>query len=108
MEEITFILKDINNKISVNKKDNNKFDILTYLKKLITITKINNSELKNKSIIESNIINSLNSYNYEYILNKFKSVKNNNELNIWLKNINDLNILITSLDNIINWLIYKG
>ena len=108
MEEITFILMDINNKISVNKKDNNKFDILTYLKKLITITKINNNELKNKSIIESNIINSLNSYNYEYILNKFKSVKNNNELNIWLKNINDLNILITSLDNIINWLIYKG
>jgi hypothetical protein len=108
MEEITFILIDINNKISVNKKDNNKFDILTYLKSFITISKINNSELKNKSIIESNIINSLNSYNYEYILNKFKSVKNNIELNIWLKNINDLNILITSLDNIINWLIYKG
>ena len=69
---------------------------------------ISEKVLKLKSIIESNIINSLNSYNYEYILNKFKSVKNNNELNIWLKNINDLNILITSLDNIINWLIYKG
>jgi hypothetical protein len=108
MEEIPFILTDINNKTSVNKKDNSKFNILTYLKKLITISKINNSELKNKSIIESNIINNLHIHNYDYILNKFKSVKNSIELSNWLKNINDLNILITSLDNIINWLIYKG
>ena len=33
---------------------------------IFRITKINNNELKNKSIIEPNIIDSLNSYNYEY------------------------------------------
>ena len=75
---------------------------------MIKISKINNNDFMNKQIIGSNIINNLNSYNYDYILNEFKSINNNIKMNEWLEGINNLNILIISLDNIINWLIYKG
>ena len=44
----------------------------------------------------------------QHILNEFKTVNNNIKLNEWLESINNLNILINSLDKIINWLIYKG
>ena len=103
-DEILLLLVNINNK----KKNSNRVNILIYLKNLIKISKINNNDLINKKIIESNIINNINTHNYEYILNEFKSINGNIELNEWLESINNLNILIISLDNIINWLVYKG
>ena len=103
-DEIILLLVNINNK----KKNSNRVNILIYLKNLIKISKINNNDLINKKIIESNIINNINTHNYEYILNEFKSINGNIELNEWLESINNLNILIISLDNIINWLVYKG
>jgi hypothetical protein len=106
IDEILPILVNINNKN--NKNNSNKVNILIYLKNLIKIRKINNNDLINKNIIGSNIINTINTHNYDYILNEFKSINGNIELNEWLKNINNLNILIISLDNIINWLVYKG
>ncbi|MDB9761551.1 hypothetical protein OAC06_01925 [Alphaproteobacteria bacterium] len=107
VEEITPLLIDLNKKNS-NKKENNKVNILTYLKNMIKISKISNNELIYNNKITSNIINNLNSHNYDYILNEFKTVNNNMKLNEWLESINNLNILIISLDNIINWLVYKG
>ena len=103
-DEILLLLVNINNK----KKNSNRVNILIYLKNLIKISKINNNDLINKKIIGSNIINNINTHNYEYILNEFKSINGNIELNEWLESINNLNILIISLDNIINWLVYKG
>ena len=103
-DEILLLLVNINNK----KKNSNRVNILIYLKNLIKISKINNNNLINKKIIGSNIINNINTHNYEYILNEFKSINGNIELNEWLESINNLNILIISLDNIINWLVYKG
>ena len=102
VKEISPLLIDIKN------NNNNRVTILTYLKNVIKISKINNNDFMNKQIIGSNIINNLNSYNYDYILNEFKSINNNIKMNEWLEGINNLNILIISLDNIINWLIYKG
>ena len=107
VEEITPLLIDLNKKNS-NKKVSDKINILTYLKNMIKISKISNNELMYNNKITSNIINNLNSHNYDYILNEFKTVNNNMKLNEWLESINSLNILINSLDKIINWLIYKG
>jgi hypothetical protein len=61
-----------------------------------------------KNNIHTNIINNLAIYNYDYILNEFKSVNNNIELNHWLKDVHNLKILYESLDNIIKWLILRG
>ena len=107
VEEITPLLIDLNKENS-NKKVSNKINILTYLKNMIKISKISNNELIYNNKITSNIINNLNSHNYDYILNEFKTVNNDVKLNEWLESINSLNILINSLDKIINWLIYKG
>ena len=107
VEEITPLLIDLNKENS-NKKVSNKINILTYLKNMIKISKISNTEFMYNNKITSNIINNLNSHNYDYILNEFKTVNNNMKLNEWLESINSLNILINSLDKIINWLIYKG
>ena len=107
VEEITPLLIDLNKENS-NKKVSNKINILTYLKNMIKISKISNNELMYNNKITSNIINNLNSHNYDYILNEFKTVNNDVKLNEWLESINSLNILINSLDKIINWLIYKG
>ena len=107
VEEITPLLIDLNKENS-NKKVSNKVNILTYLKNMIKISKISNTEFMYNNKITSNIINNLNSHNYDYILNEFKTVNNDVRLNEWLESINSLNILINSLDKIINWLIYKG
>ena len=107
VEEITPLLIDLNKENS-NKKVSNKINILTYLKNMIKISKISNTEFMYNNKITSNIINNLNSHNYDYILNEFKTVNNDVRLNEWLESINSLNILINSLDKIINWLIYKG
>ena len=107
VEEITPLLIDLNKENS-NKKVSNKINILTYLKNMIKISKISNTEFMYNNKITSNIINNLNSHNYDYILNEFKTVNNDVKLNEWLESINSLNILINSLDNIINWLVYKG
>ena len=107
VEEITPLLIDLNKENS-NKKVSNKINILTYLKNMIKISKISNTEFMYNNKITSNIINNLNSHNYDYILNEFKTVNNDVKLNEWLESINSLNILINSLDEIINWLIYKG
>tara|TARA_B110000459_G_scaffold36347_1_gene38726 strand:+ start:52 stop:1194 length:1143 start_codon:yes stop_codon:yes gene_type:complete len=107
VEEITPLLIDLNKENS-NKKVSNKINILTYLKNMIKISKISNTEFIYNNKITSNIINNLNSHNYDYILNEFKTVNNDVKLNEWLESINSLNILINSLDNIINWLVYKG
>ena len=107
VEEITPLLIDLNKENS-NKKVSNKINILTYLKNMIKISKISNTEFMYNNKITSNIINNLNSHNYNYILNEFKTVNNDVKLNEWLESINSLNILINSLDKIINWLIYKG
>jgi len=107
VEEITPLLIDLNKENS-NKKVSNKINILTYLKNMIKISKISNTEFMYNNKITSNIINNLNSHNYDYILNEFKTVNNDVKLNEWLESINSLNILINSLDKIINWLIYKG
>jgi hypothetical protein len=107
VEEITPLLIDLNKENS-NKKVSNKINILTYLKNMIKISKISNTEFMYNNKITSNIINNLNSHNYDYILNEFKTVNNDVKLNEWLESINNLNILIISLDKIINWLIYKG
>jgi hypothetical protein len=107
VEEITPLLIDLNKENS-NKKVSNKINILTYLKNMIKISKISNTKFMYNNKITSNIINNLNSHNYDYILNEFKTVNNDVKLNEWLESINSLNILINSLDEIINWLIYKG
>lgn len=107
VEEITPLLIDLNKENS-NKKVSNKINILTYLKNMIKISKISNTKFMYNNKITSNIINNLNSHNYDYILNEFKTVNNDVKLNEWLESINSLNILINSLDKIINWLIYKG
>ena len=107
VEEITPLLIDLNKENS-NKKVSNKINILTYLKNMIKISKISNTKFMYNNKITSNIINNLNSHNYDYILNEFKTVNNDLKLNEWLESINSLNILINSLDKIINWLIYKG
>ena len=107
VEEITPLLIDLNKENS-NKKVSNKINILTYLKNMIKISKISNTEFMYNNKITSNIINNLNSHNYDYILNEFKTVNNDVKLNEWLESISSLNILINSLDKIINWLIYKG
>jgi len=107
VEEITPLLIDLNKENS-NKKVSNKINILTYLKNMIKISKISNTKFMYNNKITSNIINNLNSHNYDYILNEFKTVNNDVRLNEWLESINSLNILINSLDKIINWLIYKG
>ena len=107
VEEITPLLIDLNKENS-NKKVSNKINILTYLKNMIKISKISNTKFMYNNKITSNIINNLNSHNYDYILNEFKTVNNDVKLNEWLESINSLNILINSLDKIINWLVYKG
>ena len=43
---------------------------------MIKISKISNNELMYNNKITSNIINNLNSHNYDYILNEFKTVNN--------------------------------
>jgi len=107
-EKISSILININNNENYIPDNNSKINILKYFKKLIRIRKIDNSVFTDKKNIHTNIINNLAIYNYDYILNEFKSVNNNIELNHWLKDVHNLKILFESLDNIIKWLILKG
>ena len=107
-EKISSILINVNKKENYIPDNNTKINIFKYLKKLIRIRKIDNSVFMDKNNIHTNIINNLAIYNYDYILNEFKSVNNNIELNHWLKDVHNLKILFESLDNIINWLILRG
>jgi len=107
-EKISSILININNNENYIPDNNSKINILKYFKKLIRIRKTDNSVFTDKKNIHTNIINNLAIYNYDYILNEFKSVNNNIELNHWLKDVHNLKILFESLDNIIKWLILKG
>jgi hypothetical protein len=83
-EKISSILININKNENYIPDNNTKINILKYLKKLIKIRKIDNSVFMDKNNIHTNIINNLAIYNYDYILNAFKSVNNNIELNHWL------------------------
>ena len=107
-EKISSILININKNENYIPDNNTKINIFKYLKKLIRIRKIDNSVFMDKNNIHTNIINNLAIYNYDYILNEFKSVNNNIELNHWLKDVHNLKILYESLDNIIKWLILRG
>ncbi len=107
-EKISSILININKNENYIPDNNSKINILKYFKKLIRIRKIDNSVFVDKNNIHTNIINNLAIYNYDYILNEFKSVNNNIELNHWLKDVHNLKILYESLDNIIKWLILRG
>jgi hypothetical protein len=107
-EEFATVMININKSKEIIPANKDKINILSYVKQLVKITRIDNNKLSNIINTPRNIINKLDIYNYEYVLNTFKNSENNLELNSWLKNVKNHKILIDSINNIINWLIFKG
>ena len=98
------------NTIEKNNTSNNdeKFSFLKYLKKIIKINKVDDNSFTNKRNIASNITDNLNNYNYSLIINELSKINHSNNLDLWLQDVQNLNTLNNSLENIINWLIHKG
>ena len=98
------------NTIEKNNTSNNdeKFSFLKYLKKIIKISKVDDNSFTNKRNIASNITDNLNNYNYSLIINELSKINHSNNLDLWLQDVQNLNTLNNSLENIINWLIHKG
>ena len=106
IDEIHNVELKINNK--TNKNVNEEITFLDKLKKLVKITKTNNSTFFYKKSFQNNLINTLSNHNYEKSIHELNNINQNGQFNESIQDIKNLEMLYESINIIVKWLIFEG
>ena len=106
IDEIHKIELKINN--ITNKKVNEEKTLLDKFKKLVKITKTNNSTFIYTKSFQDNLINTLNNHDYEKSIYELNNINQNGKFNESIQDIKNLEMLYESVNLIIKWLIFEG
>ena len=106
IDEIHNIELKINNK--TNKNVNEEITFLDKLKKLVKITKTNNSAFVYTKGFQYNLIKTLTNHNYEKSIYELNNINQNGKFNESIQDIKNLDMLYESINIIVKWLIFEG
>ena len=106
IDEIHNVELNINNK--TNKNVNEEITFLDKLKKLVKITKTNNSTFVYTKSFQYNLINTLTNHNYEKSIYELNNINQNGKFNKSIQDIKNLEMLYESINIIVKWLIFEG
>ena len=106
IDEIHNVELKINNK--TNKNVNEEITFLDKLKKLVKITKTNNSTFVYTKGFQYNLIKTLTNHNYEKSIYELNNINQNGKFNKTIQDIKNLEILYESINLIVKWLIFEG
>ena len=106
IDEIHNVELKINNK--TNKNVNEEITFLDKLKKLVKITKTNNSTFVYTKGFQDNLINTLSNHNYEKSIYELNNINQNGKFNKSIQDIKNLEMLYESINLIVKWLIFEG
>ena len=107
------IIDDIHNvelKINniTNKNVNEEKTLLDKFKKLVKITKTNNSTFVYTKNFQYNLINTLSNNNYGKSIYELNNINQNGKFNESIQDIKNLEMLYESINLIVKWLIFEG
>ena len=106
IDEIHNVELKINNK--TNKNLNEEINFLDKFKKLVKITKTNNSTFVYTKSFQYNLINTLSNHNYEKSIYELNNINQNGKFNESIQDIKNLDMLYESINIIVKWLIFEG
>ena len=106
IDEIHNVELKINNK--TNKNVNEEITFLDKLKKLVKITKTNNSAFVYTKGFQYNLIKTLTNHNYEKSIYELNNINQNGKFNESIQDIKNLEMLYESINLIVKWLIFEG
>ena len=106
IDEIHNVELKINNK--TNKNVNEEITFLDKFKKLVKITKTNNSTFVYTKSFQYNLINTLSNHNYEKSIYELNNINQNGKFNKSIQDIKNLEMLYESINLIVKWLIFEG
>ena len=106
IDEIHNVELKINNK--TNKNVNEEITFLDKLKKLVKITKTNNSAFVYTKGFQYNLIKTLTNHNYEKSIYELNNINQNGKFNKSIQDIKNLEMLYESINLIVKWLIFEG
>ena len=106
IDEIHNVELKINNK--TNKNVNEEITFLDKLKKLVKITKTNNSTFVYTKGFQYNLIKTLTNHNYEKSIYELNNINQNGKFNKSIQDIKNLEMLYESINLIVKWLIFEG
>ncbi|MBJ86342.1 MAG: hypothetical protein CMJ11_07145 [Pelagibacterales bacterium] len=106
IDEIHNVELKINN--ITNKNVNEEKTLLDKFKKLVKITKTNNSTFVYTKSFQYNLINTLSNHNYEKSIYELNNINQNGKFNESIQDIKNLEMLYESINLIVKWLIFEG
>ena len=106
IDEIHNVELKINN--ITNKNVNEEKTLLDKFKKLVKITKTNNSTFVYTKSFQYNLINTLSNHNYEKSIYELNNINQNGKFNKSIQDIKNLEMLYESINLIVKWLIFEG
>ena len=106
IDEIHNVELKINN--ITNKNVNEEITFLDKLKKLVKITKTNNSTFVYTKGFQYNLIKTLTNHNYEKSIYELNNINQNGKFNKSIQDIKNLEMLYESINLIVKWLIFEG
>ena len=106
IDEIHNVELKINN--ITNKNVNEEKTLLDKFKKLVKITKTNNSTFVYTKSFQYNLINTLSNHNYKKSIYELNSFNQNGKFNESIQDIKNLEMLYESINLIVKWLIFEG
>ena len=106
IDEIHNVELKINN--ITNKNVNEEKTLLDKFKKLVKITKTNNSTFVYTKNFQYNLINTLSNHNYEKSIYELNNINQNGKFNESIQDIKNLEMLYESINLIVKWLIFEG
>jgi len=107
------IIDDIHNvELKINKTTNENVNkektLLDKFKKLVKITKTDNSTFVYTKSFQYNLINTLSNHNYEKSIYELNNINQNGKFNESIQDIKNLKMLYESINLIVKWLIFEG
>ena len=106
IDEIHNVELKINN--ITNKNVNEEKTLLDKFKKLVKITKTNNSTFVYTKGFQYNLIKTLTNHNYEKSIYELNNINQNGKFNKSIQDIKNLEMLYESINLIVKWLIFEG
>ena len=106
IDEIHNVELKINN--ITNKNVNEEKTLLDKFKKLVKITKTNNSTFVYTKSFQYNLIKTLTNHNYEKSIYELNNINQNGKFNKSIQDIKNLEMLYESINLIVKWLIFEG
>ena len=106
IDEIHNVELKINN--ITNNNVNEEKTLLNKFKKLVKITKTNNSTFVYTKNFQYNLINTLSNHNYEKSIYELNNINQNGKFNESIQDIKNLEMLYESINLIVKWLIFEG